>query len=400
MTKTRDLLRKLINPFTTRHDSGNKVNKEESIEAIVEFERKAFQYDTLVTATRNFSEKLGEGGFGPVFKGLLEDGREVAVKRLAVGSRQGENQFANEASLLSGVQHKNVVHLYGFCIHGADRLLVYEYVANESIDKILFACSNDCPKRAELNWQRRYNIMLAVAKGLLYLHEGTHTPIIHRDIKAANILLDQRWVPKIADFGMARLFPADESHVNTRVVGTNGYMAPEYLMHGWLSPKADVYSFGVVVLELVTGCQCHCFVPFPGTDAKNLLEWAWMLYKERRILEMVDLEIRPTLDLAQVSTSVHIGLLCTQAEPKQRPDMRRISILFTKQPSTLEEPSRPGKPGCRYTSRPHLTSGTLDSSRNSLSSLGSGIGSSSYSTLASTSASASASSSKGKGLQV
>lgn len=138
---------------------------------------------------------------------------------------------------------------------------------------LLHISDEECPKRAELNWQRRYSIILAVAKGLLYLHEGTHIPIIHRDIKAANILLDQRWVPKIADFGMARLFPEDESHVNTRVAGTNGYMAPEYLMHGSLSPKADVYSFGVVVLELVMGRQCRSFVPLPGTDAKSLLEW-------------------------------------------------------------------------------------------------------------------------------
>lgn len=169
--------------------------------------------------------------------------------------------------------------------------------------RLLYISGEECPKRAELNWQRRYSIILAVAKGLLYLHEGTHIPIIHRDIKAANILLDQRWVPKIADFGMARLFPEDESHVNTRVAGTNGYMAPEYLMHGSLSPKADVYSFGVVVLELVMGRQCHSFAPLPGTDAKNLLEWVSSGNRFFRVSVFENEEYRKKLKVAILVTN-------------------------------------------------------------------------------------------------
>ncbi|KAJ3694803.1 hypothetical protein LUZ60_000180 [Juncus effusus] len=355
MLKTKKFLEKLINPFTNRHNQGGKKNEEENLEAILEMERRVFNYETLVSATKNFSVKLGEGGFGPVFKGLMADGREVAVKRLAVGSRQGETQFANEASLLSTVQHKNVVHLYGFCTHGDNRLLVYEYVKNESLDKILFSSVDDCPRRTELTWQRRHTIITSIARGLLYLHEGAQTPIIHRDIKSGNILLDDKFIPKIADFGMARLFPEDESHVNTRVAGTNGYMAPEYLMHGCLSPKADVYSFGVVVVEVVSGVRCHGFVPVGESNAKSLLEWAWKLYKEDRILEIVDSEIRSNIDLGQVKTCIQVGLLCTQAEPRLRPDMKRVSIIFSKKPTALEEPSRPGLPGHRYRIRSRIT---------------------------------------------
>uniref|UniRef100_A0A1D1YUR0 Cysteine-rich receptor-like protein kinase 25 n=1 Tax=Anthurium amnicola TaxID=1678845 RepID=A0A1D1YUR0_9ARAE len=277
MMKPRSFLENLVKPFRR----SRKASQEEDLESIAAKEQKNFPYDVLAAATRNFSakHKLGEGGFGPVYKGRLEDGREVAVKKLSRGSRQGAKEFMNEAMLLSRVQHKNVVNLYGYCTASPssstlssgdgyqEKLLVYEYVPHESLDKLLFQAE----KRKELDWKKRHDIILGVARGLLYLHEDAHTTIIHRDIKASNILLDDKWAPKIADFGMARLFPEDQTHVKTRVAGTNGYMAPEYVMHGQLSTKADVFSFGVLVLELISGQKNAIFTPQP--DAQCLLEW-------------------------------------------------------------------------------------------------------------------------------
>ncbi|RWW18481.1 hypothetical protein GW17_00017530, partial [Ensete ventricosum] len=295
------------------------------LEAIAAKEQKAFRYEALAAATHNFDpkQKLGEGGFGSVFKGRLEDGREVAVKRLGWASRQGVREFMNEALLLSRVQHKNLVNLHGYCAHANEKLLVYEYVPNESLDKLLFLRKH-CPslflsgsasfcllhfglgsilftmignnffwccclckylllngiaedegnwKRMQLDWRRRFQVIAGVARGLLYLHEDAHTTIVHRDIKASNILLDGGWVPKIADFGLARLFPEDQSDVKTRVVGTNGYMAPEYVMRGSLSTKVDVFSFGVVVLELISGLKNSAFARISDPEASSLLEW-------------------------------------------------------------------------------------------------------------------------------
>ncbi|XP_042447676.1 putative serine/threonine-protein kinase [Zingiber officinale] len=353
-----------------RHKDGKK--EKEDLAAIAATEQRVFRYETLVAATSNFSpkHKLGEGGFGLVYKGRLEDGREVAVKRLGRGSRQGAREFENEALLLSRVQHKNVVNLYGYCAHGDDKLLVYEYVPNESLDKLLFSRGEEGvdrrKRKAELDWARRYKVILGVARGLLYLHESAQTTIIHRDIKASNILLDGRWTPKIADFGMARLFPEDQTHVNTRVAGTNGYMAPEYVMHGVLSVKADVFSFGVLLLELVAGRKNSTFASLPDPDVGSLLEWAWKLYKKGQSVELLDPALSPAISVAeaeQVAMCVQLALLCTQADPKQRPDMNRVFVVLSKITTTttttttttlvLEEPIAPGLPGRRYRRRSH-----------------------------------------------
>ncbi|XP_047052444.1 cysteine-rich receptor-like protein kinase 43 [Lolium rigidum] len=378
--KPRDLLSRIRRPFSSsssssaRRAAADARREEEDLEAIAAREQRAFRYEALLAATRGFGakQKLGEGGFGPVYRGTLEDGREVAVKRLGAASRQGAREFRNEASLLSRVQHRNVVNLLGYCAHGADeKLLVYEYVPNESLDKILFSGSNAAPHRqgnksssdssrqlrAELTWPRRHEVVVGVARGLLYLHEDAHTPIIHRDIKASNILLDDRWVAKIADFGMARLYPEagdGRSHVQTRVAGTNGYMAPEYLMHGHLSAKADVFSFGVLVLEIVSGRKNSAFIPPPDSDADNLLDYAWKLYKKGRSMELLDPSLKAAAaEQDQVLLCIRIGLLCVQADPRLRPDMKRVVIILSKKQSTLEEPTRPGAPGSRYRRRAH-----------------------------------------------
>ncbi|XP_021727271.1 putative receptor-like protein kinase At4g00960 isoform X2 [Chenopodium quinoa] len=339
--KAKDFIKSMMNPFKFYSDKGS---KEADLQKIAAQEQKQFSYETLIKATDKFhsSHKLGEGGFGPVFKGKLLDGREVAVKMLSQHSRQGQKEFINEAKLLARVQHRNVVNLLGYCTHGEDKLLVYEYVSNESVDKLLFKPD----KRQQLDWKKRYEVIAGVAKGLLYLHEDSHSCIIHRDIKASNILLDDKWIPKIADFGMARLFPEDQTHVNTRVAGTNGYMAPEYVMHGHLSVKADVFSFGVLMLELISGQRNSSYNL--SLDAQNLLDWAYKLFKKSRSLDVLDPSIASTADAEQVALCVQIGLLCTQSDPNLRPSMRRVVVLLSRKPTSLEEPTRPGFPGSRY----------------------------------------------------
>ncbi|XP_034911192.1 cysteine-rich receptor-like protein kinase 43 [Populus alba] len=362
MTKLKNCLKSLLKPFKFKSKEGL---GEEDMETIAAREQKQFSFDTLVSATKDFhpTHKLGEGGFGPVYKGKLDDGREIAVKKLSHSSNQGKKEFTNEAKLLSRVQHRNVVNLLGYCAHGVEKLLVYEYVAHESLDKLLFKSD----KRQLLDWNRRHDILIGIARGLLYLHEDSHNCIIHRDIKASNILLDDKWVPKIADFGMARLFPEDQTHVNTRVAGTNGYMAPEYVMHGHLSVKADVFSFGVLVLELISGQRNSTFSQ-QHAEAQNLLDWAYKLHKKNRSLEIMDPVLASSASAEQVKTCVHIGLLCTQGDPQLRPDMRRIVVLLSKKTCSLEEPTRPGVPGSRYrrARRPagmSSTAGTSDTAR-------------------------------------
>lgn len=344
MSKSNNFFHNLIKPF--KFGSTREGNSEDDIQNIATQEQRTFSYETLVAATNNFHvhNKLGQGGFGPVYKGKLNDGREIAVKKLSRGSNQGKTQFVAEAKLLTRVQHRNVVNLYGYCIHGREKLLVYEYVPLESLDKFLFRSN----KKQELDWKRRFDIINGVARGLLYLHEDSHICIIHRDIKAANILLDEKWVPKIADFGLARLFPEDETHVNTRVAGTHGYMAPEYLMHGHLSVKADVYGYGVLVLELISGHRNSS--SDSAFNGDNLLNWAYKLYKKGKWLEMVDPTVASSVATTeQVEVCIRVSLLCTQGDPQLRPTMGRVALMLSKKPpSHMEEPTRPGMPGSRY----------------------------------------------------
>ncbi|KAL0701406.1 hypothetical protein Bca4012_057528 [Brassica carinata] len=371
ITKSMNFFQNIIKPFKRSSNRGI----EDDIEKIAALEQKVFPFQVLVSATKDFNptHKLGEGGFGPVFKGRLPDGRDIAVKKLSQASRQGKREFVNEAKLLAKVQHRNVVNLWGYCTHGDDKLLVYEYVANESLDKVLFKSN----RRSVIDWKLRFEIITGVARGLLYLHEDAPNCIIHRDIKAGNILLDEKWVPKIADFGMARLYQEDATHVNTRVAGTNGYMAPEYVMHGALSVKADVFSFGVVVLELISGQKNSSF-SLKHAD-QTLLEWAYRLYKKGRTMEMVDPDIAASADPEQVRLCVQIGLLCVQGDPHQRPAMRRVSLLLSRKPGHLEEPERPGVPGSRYRRRTHhrpsgtSSVGTLSTTGSSTDSFGSNL---------------------------
>ncbi|KAK9750268.1 hypothetical protein RND81_02G183100 [Saponaria officinalis] len=221
---------------------------------------------------------------------------------------------------------------------------MYRLPRNDNDVPVSFNTEED--RRHILDWKKRYDTISGIAKGLLYLHEDAHSCIIHRDIKASNVLLDDKWIPKIADFGMARLYPEDQTHVKTRVAGTNGYMAPEYVMHGNLSTRADVFSFGVLMLELISGQKNSTYNL--SLDAQNLLDWAYKLFKKGKSLEVVDPTIASTAVAEQVELCVQIALLCTQSDPSLRPTMRRVVVLLSKKPTSLEEPSRPGFPGSRY----------------------------------------------------
>ncbi|XP_030971276.1 probable LRR receptor-like serine/threonine-protein kinase At1g56130 isoform X2 [Quercus lobata] len=281
-----------------------------------------FSYAELRSATDNFnpSNKLGEGGFGPVFKGTLVDGRIVAVKQLSVASHQGRGQFITEISTISAVQHRNLVKLYGCCVEGDRHLLVYEYLENGSLDQALFGKSKLC-----LDWPTRFSVCLGTARGLAYLHEESRPRIVHRDVKASNILIDGELCPKISDFGLAKLYDDTKTHISTRVAGTIGYLAPEYAMRGHLTEKADVFGFGVLALEILSGR--------PNSDNSldtqkiYLLEWAWTLHENNESLRLVD----PTLsefDESEAARVIAVSLLCTQASPNMRPPMSRVVAML------------------------------------------------------------------------
>ncbi|KAJ9562947.1 hypothetical protein OSB04_008107 [Centaurea solstitialis] len=282
-----------------------------------------FAYGELRDATNDFSpeNKLGEGGFGPVYKGTLDDGRVIAVKQLSVASHQGKSQFIAEIATISAVQHRNLVKLYGCCIDGEKRLLVYEYLENKSLDQALFGSNN-----LSLNWSTRFEICLGIARGLSYLHEESRIRIVHRDVKASNVLLDSDLNPKISDFGLAKLYDDKQTHMSTRVAGTIGYLAPEYAMRGHLTEKADVFGFGVVALEIVSGR--------PNSDSSleddkiYLLEWAWNLHEANREIELVDEELSE-FDENEVKRVISIALLCTQTSPTQRPSMSRVIAMLS-----------------------------------------------------------------------
>ncbi|RVW62213.1 putative LRR receptor-like serine/threonine-protein kinase [Vitis vinifera] len=269
-----------------------------------------FSYAELRTATENFNptNKLGEGGFGAVFKDLM------------VASQQGKSQFIAEIATISAVQHRNLVKLHGFCIKENKRLLVYEYLENKSLDRALFGKSD-----LHLDWPTRFNICLGTARGLAYLHEESRARIVHRDVKASNILLDAELCPKISDFGLAKLYDDKKTHISTRVAGTIGYLAPEYAMRGHLTEKADVFGFGVVALEILSGRPNSD----NSLDARKmyLLEWAWTLHENNQSMDLVD----PTLtefDENEVSRVMRVALLCTQGSPMLRPAMSRVVAML------------------------------------------------------------------------
>ncbi|KAA3478411.1 G-type lectin S-receptor-like serine/threonine-protein kinase [Gossypium australe] len=299
-----------------------------------------FDFQTISIATNNFSlqNKLGQGGFGAVYKGIFENGQEIAVKRLSKKSGQGIDEFKNEVLCISKLQHRNLVKLLGCCIEPHERLVIYEFMPNKSLDSFIF----DERQRILLDWPKRFQIINGIARGLLYLHQDSRLRIIHRDLKASNILLNYEMTPKISDFGLARSFGEDEIEANTtRVVGTYGYMSPEYAIDGLFSIKSDVFSFGVLVLEIITGKRNR---GFSHPDHKfNLLGHAWKLLNEGRSLELIDEKVRSSSEISQVLRSIQVGLLCVQQCPKDRPDMATaVLMLSSDNVPSLPQPKEPG----------------------------------------------------------
>ncbi|KAJ4798615.1 G-type lectin S-receptor-like Serine/Threonine-kinase [Rhynchospora pubera] len=290
-----------------------------------------FDIETILQATNNFSKtnEIGQGGFGTVYKGKLPYGQEIAVKRLTGNSFQGSNEFMNEVTVVAKLQHRNLVGLLGCCIHNNERMLIYEFLTNKSLDLFIF----DSEKRATLGWRTRLDIIKGIARGLLYLHHDSRFNIIHRDLKAANILLDEEMNPKISDFGTARLFERDQLVIRTEiVVGTRGYMSPEYITEGKFSVKSDVYSFGVILLEIISGKR--------NNGNQNLVKYAWKLWEEQSILKLIDEVLESTGLTTELSRCLHVGLLCVQKCPDNRPSMSSVFMMLSSDNMVLPVPKK------------------------------------------------------------
>ncbi|KAH1210867.1 Cold-responsive protein kinase 1 [Glycine soja] len=298
---------------------------------------KLYSYKQLRNATEKFSpaNKIGEGGFGSVYKGRLKDGKVAAIKVLSAESRQGVKEFLTEINVISEIEHENLVKLYGCCVEKNNRILVYNYLENNSLSQTLLGGGHNS---LYFDWGTRCKICIGVARGLAYLHEEVRPHIVHRDIKASNILLDKDLTPKISDFGLAKLIPANMTHVSTRVAGTLGYLAPEYAIGGKLTRKADIYSFGVLLAEIISGrCNINSRLPI---EEQFLLErffeygcesstQTWDLYERKELVELVDISLNGEFDAEQACKFLKISLLCTQESPKLRPSMSSVVKMLT-----------------------------------------------------------------------
>ncbi|KAJ8435090.1 hypothetical protein Cgig2_006362 [Carnegiea gigantea] len=336
----------------------------EDIEDIIAMESLQFDLATINAATSNFSwdNKLGEGGFGEVYKGKLGNGQEVAVKRLSKNSVQGIVEFKTEVILVARLQHKNLVKLLGFCVASEEKILVYGFLSNSSLNRFLF----DPTKNKSLDWKTRFKIIFGIARGLLYLHEDSRLTIIHRDLKSNNILLDELMNPKISDFGLAKLFGMDQTQGDTkRIVGTYGYMASEYAMTGHFSVKSNVFSFGVLVLELVTGQKGTLFARPQFEEA--LQHRAWRLWSEEKLLDLIDPDLATKYEEEEATKCIRIALLCIQEDPGRRPKMSTvvralngdsISLQMPKAPQFLFNSMDPGdeRPSSLYSLPPSISS--------------------------------------------
>ncbi|XP_049412465.1 G-type lectin S-receptor-like serine/threonine-protein kinase At1g61550 isoform X1 [Solanum stenotomum] len=298
-----------------------------------------FSFDEMKEATNNFSfeNKLGEGGYGPVYEGKLKNGGKIAVKRLSETSSQGLEEFENEVILTAKLQHINLVKVVGFCIENEEKMLIYEYMPNKSLDYYIY----NQVRRLVLNWEKRVQIIEGIIQGLLYLQEYSRLTIIHRDIKASNILLDLQMKPKISDFGMARMFKEDEVEANTsRIVGTKGYIPPEYAIEGRYSTKSDVFSFGVLLLQIISGKKNTCL--YGPDDNLNLLEYAFEMWKDCKDMEFMDQSLDDTTHSCKLLKCMQIALLCVQKNPLDRPTMLEISSMFKNiENLVMNSPKRP-----------------------------------------------------------
>ncbi|KAJ9169039.1 hypothetical protein P3X46_020508 [Hevea brasiliensis] len=296
-----------------------------------------FRLSAIKAATNNFDNrnKLGEGGFGSVYKGTLPNGQEIAAKRLSKCSGQGAEEFKNEIESVTKLQHRNLVRLLGLCFEGEEKILVYEFVPNRSLDYFLF----DAVRKDQLYWPKRYKIIVGIARGLLYLHEDSRLRIIHRDLKASNVLLDGDMNPRISDFGTARIFGVDQIEGSTnRIVGTYGYMSPEYVTFGNFSVKSDVFSFGVLILEIISSKRNSSSKSESG---EGLLDIAWRYWRNGTPLKLMDPALKESCSINEVIRGVHIGLLCVQEDMEDRPTMAAVVAMLTSDTTSLPLPRQP-----------------------------------------------------------
>ncbi|KAI0495663.1 hypothetical protein KFK09_021966 [Dendrobium nobile] len=287
---------------------------------------KLYSLKELRVATEDFfpGNKIGEGGFGSVYKGILKNGTKVALKVLSSESTQGAREFLSEITAISDIVHENLVKLYGVCMEGKSRILVYNYLENNSLAQTLLGSNHS---NIQLSWRTRCKICIGVARGLAFLHEEVEPHIVHRDIKASNILLDKDFTPKISDFGLAKLLPPNATHVSTRVAGTAGYLAPEYAIRGQVTRKSDVYSFGVLLLEIVSG-RSHTNTRLPDEE-QFLLDRTWALYEKGELERIIDATLSNDLDTEEACRFLKIGLMCTQDEAGLRPSMSTVFNMLT-----------------------------------------------------------------------
>ncbi|KAK6129125.1 hypothetical protein DH2020_037129 [Rehmannia glutinosa] len=291
-----------------------------------------FDWDTIVAATNQFSssDKVVHGGFGSVYKGVLPTGQVVAVKRHSPYSRQGLEEFRNEIQLLPNLHHANIIKLLGYCIHKKEKLLVYEFMQNRSVDVFIFG---EVQQRQRLPWPVRFKIIMGIAQGVFYLHKDSGVSVIYMDLKTSNILLDNEMNPKISDFAFTRISSEREwESETTRIVGTYGYMAPEYAMEGKFSLKSNVYSFGIIVLEIVSGHRMR-----EQYRMMPLIDYAWKLWKERKPLDLVDESLRGTFPADEVLRCIQVGLLCTEKQPQRRPTMPSVLKMLLGEDLSLQE---------------------------------------------------------------
>ncbi|KAK8941297.1 Serine/threonine-protein kinase PBS1 [Platanthera zijinensis] len=304
-----------------------------------------FTFAELAAATNNFNVGclLGEGGFGRVYKGYLEDTNQIiAVKQLDRNGLQGNREFLVEVLMLSLLHHQNLVNLIGYCADGDQRILVYEYMPLGSLEDHLLDL---LPDKNPLDWITRMKIAQGAAKGLEYLHDTANPPVIYRDFKASNILLDENYNPKLSDFGLAKVGPiGDKTHVSTRVMGTYGYCAPEYAMTGQLTTMSDVYSFGVVFLEIITGRRV--IDTSRSSSEQNLVQWAEPLFKDkRRFVEMADPTLEARYPIKGLYQALAVAAMCLQEDASTRPLMSDVVTaleylaLPTADPNGSNEPS-------------------------------------------------------------
>ncbi|WOG98458.1 hypothetical protein DCAR_0417801 [Daucus carota subsp. sativus] len=323
---------------------GGKYVEDKELRGAIEQKTGYFSLRQIKAATGNFNHanKVGEGGFGPVYKGILPDGQEIAVKQLSSKSKQGNREFLNEIGLISALQHPNLVKLHGCCIEGNQLLLIYEYLENNSLAQALYGRD----RQLNLVWTTRKKILLGIARSLAYLHEESRLKIVHRDIKATNVLLDRDLNAKISDFGLAKLDEEENTHISTRVAGTLGYMAPEYAMLGHLTAKADVYSFGIVALETVSGRSNTDYIL--EEEFVSLLDRAYVLQEQGNLLEIVDPILGTNYSKQEATSVINIALLCTSPSPSLRPCMSAVvSMLQGKR--KVEAPVVASNTTCDYT---------------------------------------------------